>query len=444
MKHAQCDRRIEWTVVLMVVVGLLTAYTSARGAEAQAPAQAATPATNEAANANAPGSTARVDIEVFVREGCPHCAKAETFLAQLAKEQPQLAISIRDVNKEPAAMQRLTALAREHGGVARVPAFFVGEQLLFGYSDAARSDLLIRNALAVRRNSAPAAAGESTCALADPAADPKDVVLKPCKDGEHAADGDKAAAKANPEQFQIDFFGRTLTLDDIGLPAFTLATGLLDGFNPCSMWVLLLMISLLAPLNVRPRMLAIAGTFVLVEGIAYFIFLAAWLNLFLLIGMARWSQLLIAGIAIVVGLINLKDFFAFKWGRIGQISLSIPDSQKPKIYNRMRGILLAKSLPAAIGATIVLAVLVQIVELLCTSGFPALFTRILTLRELDTWAYYGYLLLYMAAYMLDDIIVLGIGITLLSRHRLQEKGGRVLKLLSGLAMVGLGIYLIFE
>ncbi len=385
---------------------------------------------------------AAADIEVFVREGCPHCAKAEEFLAQLAREQPQLKISIRDVNKEPAAMQRLTALAREHGGVARVPAMFVGNQLLFGYSESARSDLLIRNALAGRRSAQSAAAGESTCELADPAADPKDIALKPCKEGGHGAgEGSGAVAlPAPPEQFQIDFFGRTLTLDDIGLPAFTLAMGLLDGFNPCSMWVLLLMISLLAPLNDRPRMLAIAGTFVLVEGIAYFIFLAAWLNLFLLIGIARWSQLLIAAIAIIVGLINLKDFFAFKWG----VSLSIPESQKPKIYNRMRGILTAKSLTAAVAASVVLAVLVQIVELLCTSGFPALFTRILTLRELDTWAYYGYLLLYMAAYMLDDVIVLGIGVVLLSRHRLQEKEGRVLKFLSGLAMVGLGVYLIAE
>jgi hypothetical protein len=187
-------------------------------------------------------------------------------------------------------------------------------------------------------------------------------------------------------------------------------------------------------------MLAIAGTFVLIQGIAYFIFLAAWLNLFLLIGLARWSQLLIAAIAIIAGLINLKDFFAFKWG----LSLSIPEHQKPKIYQRMRGILMAKSLTAAIVATIVLAVLVQIVELLCTSGFPALFTRILTMHELDTATYYGYLLLYMAAYMIDDMIVLGIGVTLLSRHRLQEREGRVLKFLSGLAMVGLGIYLIFE
>jgi glutaredoxin len=382
-------------------------------------------------------ATPRVDIEVFVREGCPHCAAAEEFLAKLKREQPQLAISIRDVNKEPEALQRLTALTREHGGVARVPAFFVGNQLLFGYSEAARSDLLIRNALAGRRSAQPTTAGESTCELADPAADPKDILLKPCKDASHA---DASAAPPAPEPFQIDFLGRTLTLDDIGLPAFTFAIGLLDGFNPCSMWVLLLMISLLAPLNDRPRMLAIAGTFVLIQGIAYFIFLAAWLNLFLLIGLARWSQLLIAAIAIIAGLINLKDFFAFKWG----LSLSIPEHQKPKIYQRMRGILTAKSLTAAIIATIVLAVLVQIVELLCTSGFPALFTRILTMRELDTATYYGYLLLYMAAYMIDDMIVLGIGVTLLSRHRLQEREGRVLKFLSGLAMVGLGIYLIFE
>ncbi len=86
----------------------------------------------------------------------------------------------------------------------------------------------------------------------------------------------------------------------------------------------------------------------------------------------------------------------------------------------------------------------QIVEFLCTSGFPALFTRIPTLKELETWTYYGYILLYIAAYMLDDLIILGIGVTLLSRHRLQEKEGRVLKLISGLVMVGLGIYLIVD
>ena len=124
------------------------------------------------------------------------------------------------------------------------------------------------------------------------------------------------------------------------------------------------------------------------------------------------------------------------------MSLSIPDKSKPGIYARIRGILHARSLPAAIVGVIVLALLVQVVEFMCTSGFPALFTRILTLRQLDTASYYGYLLLYNAAYMFDDVVVLAIGVATLSSRRLQEKEGRFLKLISGLAMVGLGVYLV--
>jgi hypothetical protein len=154
---------------------------------------------------------------------------------------------------------------------------------------------------------------------------------------------------------------------------------------------------------------------------------------------ARWVTLLVAAIAILAGLINLKDVVALGRG----ISLSIPASAKPGIYHRMRGLLHAPTIGAAIVGAAVLAVLVQIVEFMCTSGFPALFTRILTLHELPPASYYGYMLLYIAAYMIDDIVVLTIGVVMLSRHRLQENEGRVLKLISGVVMVGLGIYLIF-
>jgi glutaredoxin len=357
-------------------------------------------------------------IELFVREGCPHCASAEEFLARLEKERPHLSIVVRDVQKEPAALERLKQLVQQTGaGAARVPAIFVNGQLIVGYSAEASTDKLVLAALDGRR--AAATGGDAgTCEAEDELACPK-------------------GPAAEPDEFSVTLFGSTITLTDVGLPAFTLAMGLLDGFNPCSMWVLLLMISLLAPLNDRRRMLAIAGTFVLIQGIAYFLFMAAWLNLFLFIGLSRASQLAIAAIALVAGLVNVKDFFAFKWG----FSLSIPEKAKPGIYSRMRNILHARSMAAAIAGAIVLAILVQFVEFLCTSGFPALFTRILTLRDLPTSSYYGYMLLYNAAYMIDDIVVLSIGVTLLSRHRLQEKEGRVLKLISGVVMIGLAVYL---
>ena len=369
------------------------------------------------ASEEAPGSQR---IEAFVREGCPHCAQAEAFLTALQAEKPGLRVDIRDVQKEPAAMERLQSLVREHGGgMARVPAVLVGGQLIVGYSVEAHTDSLIRAALAAQRG-APAAGAAGTCDA--------DEGLS-CKFDPKAAE---------PEKFELELFGRTISLEDVGLPLFAVAMGLLDGFNPCSMWVLLLMISILAPLNDRKRMLAVAGTFVLVEGIAYFLFMAAWLNLFLAVGVSRVSQWIVAGIAIVAGLINLKDFFAFGRG----ISLSIPERAKPGIYSRMRALLHAPTLGAAIVGAAVLAALVQMVEFMCTSGFPALFTRILTLRALDTASYYGYMLLYMLAYMLDDIVVLGAGVILLSRRRLQEAQGRWLKAISGLVMVGLGVYLI--
>jgi glutaredoxin len=363
-------------------------------------------------------------VEVFVREGCPHCAKAEQFLAGLAKERPDLRISIRDVLKEPAALARLQEIAKQHGsGNARVPAFFVGGQLISGFSEEASTDKLILGALRGEKHGPAAGAGDAqSCAAQDGSTCRMEV-------DEGAPD---AAA------FKVTFLGRTVSLDDVGLPAFTVVMGLLDGLNPCSMWVLILMISLLATLNDRRRMLAIAGTFVLVEGIAYFVFMTAWLNLFLLIGLSRASQVAVALIAIAAGVIHLKDFWMPGVG----FSLSISDKQKPGIYARMRAILHAKSLPAAIVGVIVLGLLVQVVEFLCTSGFPALFTRILTLRNLDTASYYGYLLLYNVAYMFDDIVVLAIGVTTLSHRRLQENEGRWLKLLSGLVMVALGVYLL--
>ena len=364
------------------------------------------------------------DIEVFVRNGCPHCAKAELFLQALKRERPALNIVIHDVSQEPVALERLQLLAKNQGiGTVRVPAFQVGGQLIVGYSDELTTGQLIRGALKqaqTTKNQDSSGSCEAKESLT-------------CEAG--------AEVKAQAAQpFILDFFGRRLSLDEIGLPLFTLAMGLLDGLNPCSMWVLILMISLLAPMNSRPRMLAIAGTFVIVEGLAYFIFMAAWLNLFLLIGLSRISEIVIAAIALLAGMINLKDFWFYGRG----VSLSIPDSAKPDIYARMRRILLAKNLAGALIGAVVLAVLVQIVEFMCTSGFPALYTRILTLKQLDSVSYYGYLLLYNVAYMFDDVIVLAIGVITLSQRRLQEKEGRWLKLMSGVVMVGLAIYLIVK
>jgi hypothetical protein len=387
---------------LVAALAILAGWMFLAAAAAPARAQLAAPPTP-------------VEVEIFVRDGCPFCADAKRFLARLQAERPGLVVTVRDIWRDPAAMSRLQSLMAMRPGLAPgVPAIHVRGELVIGFAGEETTGAYVRYLIT----------GADGFVAPRPEVDGRSSIARP--------------QEPEPAVIELPWIGKRVSLEEVGLPLFTIVIGLLDGFNPCSMWVLILMISMLAAVGDRKRMLAIAGTFVLVQGIAYYVFMAAWLNLFLLIGLSRASEIVLGAIALAAGAVNVKDFVAFGRG----VSLSIPASAKPGIYQRIRRLMNEQSLAMAIGGTIVLGILVQIVELVCTSGLPALYTRILTLRQLDPWHYYGYILLYNLMYMVDDVMVLAIGVVTLSQHRLQEKEGRLLKLVSGLVMIGLGIYLV--
>ncbi len=239
---------------------------------------------------------------------------------------------------------------------------------------------------------------------------------------------------------------RTITLPVIGeietaglsLPLLTIAMGAVDGFNPCAMWVLLFLLSMLVHLQDRRRMALIAGTFVLVSGAVYYAFMAAWLNFFLLVGFTTAVRWILGLLALVIGAMNIKDFVAFGRG----ITLSIPESAKPGLYARMRGVINAETLLPALATVTVLAVLVNFIEALCTAGLPAIYTAVLTQQELGTLAYHGYLGLYIIGYIADDTLMVTAAVIALSSRKLSEGAGRWLKFVSGAVMLGLGVVLL--
>ena len=354
-------------------------------------------------------------IEVFTRRGCSRCGKAKDWLPDLVAAYPGLRPAVLDLSVDPGARTALADLVRRHQtAAASVPVFHLCDRLVVGFDRAEAMRPRFERIL--------------------------EPWTRPCREpvGEVLPNAVNDGGE-DDEAVDVPWLGR-LDPRRLGMPLFTVAIGLVDGFNPCAMWVLLLLLSILVNLRDRIRILAIAGTFVLVSGVAYFAFMAAWLNVFEWIGMLRPVQLTLGGLAIVIGLVHVKDFFAFKQGP----SLSIPESAKPGIYARMRRIVTAENLPAAIGAAFVLAVLVNLVELLCTAGLPALYTSILTQRGYSTAARYGYLGLYIAAYMFDDALMVAGVVVSLSRFKLQETGGRWLKLISGGVILALGLAMLFK
>ncbi|XZE18175.1 hypothetical protein SH449x_003459 [Pirellulaceae bacterium SH449] len=237
----------------------------------------------------------------------------------------------------------------------------------------------------------------------------------------------------------VPWLGR-LSANKLGMPLFTIAVGLVDGFNPCAMWVLMFLLSILVNLKDRVRIILIAGIFVLVSGLAYYAFMAAWLNVFLFVGLLRPIQIGLGILALVVGGIHIKDFFAFKKG----VSLSIPESAKPGIYQRARSIVTAENLFGALVGVTVLAILVNIVELLCTAGLPALYTGVLTMQNLPSWQNYAYLALYIMAYMFDDTLMVVIVVWTMKKTKMQESHGQWLKLVSGVVIVAIGMVMLLK
>lgn len=417
---------------------------------------------------------ALLTIHIYVRTGCGHCRDARAFLTELQPRYPAFKFQYHDVLTEKGASDAAEALTRKFAVRAvGFPVIHLLGRLEVGFINA---DISGRKLEALLNQAVgdcefkpekkpvlelPDSAKPRTeivmpppfyLAMIGPSLPQVGVGRKESLGDSHrpigaerplsaapALDSQAAPSVKEEEGIDVPVFGR-LNVKVLGMPLFTFMIGLIDGFNPCAMWVLIFLLSLLATLQDRRKMAIIAGTFVFVSGLAYMAFMAAWLNVFMLIGFARPAQIALGVLGLLVGAVNVKDFFAFKTG----ISLSIPETAKPHLYSRVRSIVSARCLwPALLGAT-VLAVLVNTIELLCTAGLPAMYTEILTQHHLPAWKNYSYLILYNIAYMFDDTIMVIIGVATLSHKRLQQGEGRWLKLFSGMVILLLGALMVFK
>ena len=357
-------------------------------------------------------------IHYFRAEGCPHCEDAGAFFARLAAEEPRVVVRDYEVSRDPenrALFQAaLDALKVEEGGV---PFIFVGDRALLGYHTDATTGAEIRRQVA-------------RCLAA------------PCPDALEAIRAGRAPAvqprEAGADRLRLPFVGE-VDAAALSLPLLTVAVAALDAFNPCAFFVLLFLLSMMAHQKSRARMLTVGGIFVLFSGLMYFAFMAAWLNLFQLLGQLAWVTLAAGVLAVVVGALNVKDFFLFGRG----VSLSIPESKKPDLFRRARAILAAEHLPAMLAATVFLAVAANFYELLCTAGFPMVYTRVLTLGEPSPAVRYLYLAFYNLIYVLPLAAIVVVFARTLGARKLGEREGRLLKLLSGTMMLELGVLLLF-
>lgn len=352
----------------------------------------------------------KITLFFFWGTGCPHCEQAKPFVNYLRQNYPQVEVYSLEIVSNKDNLILMEKMARERGARSGgVPQFILGDRVFVGYSDTTAAE--IEAAL-------QAAAARESSGVGVTATGP------PRKTSETAA---------------LPFFGEK-DPQSLSLPVFTVVIAGLDSFNPCAFFVLFTLLSLLVRARSRKRMLLIGGVFIVTSGSLYFLFMAAWMNFYLVVGHLSAVTWIAGVLALAIALINMKDFFLFKRG----LSLSIPESFKPRLFKRMRDLLHTASLPAALAGSIVLAVAANSYELLCTAGFPMVYTRVLTLNSLSTAGYYFYLALYNIVYMIPLGVIVSFFVFTLGSRKLTEWQGRVMKLASGLMMLGLASVLLLK
>jgi len=394
-----------------------------------------------------------VDVYFFWGEGCPHCAKEKFFLEKLQQEINYIELHSFEVWHDKQGQEILLKLTRESNiNPAGVPITIIGNQVSYGFGSEETTGEELRHLIEICHITACAdrvgevigdsvGDGLETAIEAPVTETPEEsqLIYPDSESGPKPEGPSGLEASPLPKTIGLPFFGE-IDIANFSLPILTLIIAALDGFNPCAMWVLVFLISLLLGIPNAGRRWLLGLVFILASGFVYFLFLAAWLNLFLFLGFLIWVRIAVGVLAIFAGVYYLREFWV---NREGVCKVTSSPTRR-WILDYLKEAAQGKKLIIALGGIILIAFAVNLIELICSAGLPAIYTQVLALSELPKWQYYLYLIEYIVVFMLDDLIVFSVAMVTLQMAGLGTKYSRYSNLIGGIIIAILGLLLIFK
>lgn len=349
-------------------------------------------------------------VAFFFHPNCPHCREQKKFTPYLKAKYPELPWCEYDTSL-PQNSKKMRAYIENSGrSTSRigVPMTFVGPYVISGFDTAETTGVAIESAIRAYLDDDPS-------------------LFK-----------DTGKAWQSSKTVTLPLLGE-IDLAEYSLLALAVIIGLVDGFNPCAMWVLAYLISLIIALNDRQKIWLLVGTFVAASGILYFLFMTAWLNVFLFLGYLRLLTLAIGLGALGIGILNIREYITTR----GQLVCKVGDAEaKKKTMGKIRSIVLAPTSFFSVFSIVVLAFIINSIEFACSAALPAIFTHTLALRDLPPLSYYGYLLVYDFFFMLDDIIIFSLAVLALDTE-IGHRYAKHCKIIGGMVLSALGFLMVF-
>ena len=389
-----------------------------------------------------------INIHLFYGNGCPHCAAEEEFLSDYLKDRTDVKLYKYEVWYDSHNQELLSKVQKEMGTTNKngVPFTVIGKKTIVGYADGV-TDEQIKDAINYYlNNDYRDYAGEITGKVKK--AEVKEDTTKDESKTEDKKENkiekadDTKDSDQTDENVTVPVLGK-INAKKVSLPILAVVLGFVDGFNPCAMWILIFLITMLFNMKDRKKMWILGLTFILTSGIVYLMFMLAWLNLATFISKIAFIRLLIAVIALVVGLINVYKYIDSLKKKDEGCDV-VDKKDRKKIMEKIISITHEKKFIIALLGIMVLAASVNIIELMCSIGIPLLFTQILAMNNLSTFSYMIYMFIYIFFFLIDDIVIFIISMVTLKVTGLSTKYTKYSHLIGGIIMLIIGLLLIIK
>lgn len=369
-----------------------------------------------------------VNLYLFYSNTCPHCEAEMELLEELQEDYDNLKIYKYEISEDENSLLLSKVSEMFDINVTGVPFTVIGEKTFFGYSE---------------ENSKKKFIGTieyySSHGYTDKIGEYLENELPTYDINNNDMSVDEYIKDYGEYNFDIPIVGEVST-KDMALPIIAIVMGFIDGINPCAMWVLLFLISMLIGMHDRKKMFILGGTFLLTSAFIYFLIMLAWLNIAVVVTKIDIIRLVIAIIALLGGFYNLYSLFKTKEDGCNVTT----KKDRQKILEKIKKFTSEKSLVLSIIGVIALAISVNLIELACSAGLPVMFTQILAINNLSEIQYISYIILYILFFLIDDLIIFVLAVTSMKVSGMSAKYGKISKLIGAILLILIGILLMFK
>lgn len=370
------------------------------------------------------GKENKINIYLFYGNKCPHCAELEKYLDKYLEENKNVILNRYEVweNKEnQEKYSKVHEILNDNS--SGVPYLIIGNNVISGF-DSEITPERIKNTITYYQN-----------------IEYKDKVGIYLGTTTEEKENQKSDIKKyEEEEISIPIIGKKKG-KEVPILLSAVVIGLVDGFNPCAMWILIFLISMLLGMKDTKRKWALGITFLLSSALVYFLFLISWLNLAVFLNKIIFVRMGISIIAVFFGLLTILKFFFVKEDDGCEV---VDKKNRKKIINSIKKIIKEKSFILALLGVVVLAASVNVIELLCSLGLPVMFTQILTVNEVSKLSQIIYSLIYVLFFLIDDIVIFIIAMKTLEIKAISNKFGKYSHLIGGIIMLIIGFLMIYK